>query len=50
VVLFATSLFFFGLSAKLTTPRARGVLLGIGCVIFLAAVVWVATLPVHVTT
>lgn len=50
VVLFATSLFFFGLSAKLTTPRSRGVILGIGCVVFLAGAIWVATLPVQVTT
>jgi hypothetical protein len=50
VVLFATSLFFFGLSAKLTAPRSREVMLGIGCVVFLAGAIWVATLPVQVTT
>jgi hypothetical protein len=50
VVLFATSQFFFGLSAKPATPRSREVMLGIGCLTFLAAAIWVATLPVHLTT
>jgi hypothetical protein len=50
VVLFASSVFFAGMSAKLRTRNARMVLLGIGCVLFLATVVWLATLPVELTT
>jgi hypothetical protein len=49
VVLFASSLFFFGLSAKLQTDRARLVLLGVGGVVFLGTLVWVATLPTNLT-
>lgn len=50
VVLFASSLFFFGLSTKLQTLTARGVMLGVGGLVFLATLIWVATLPVHLTT
>jgi hypothetical protein len=49
VVLFASSLFFFGLTAKLQTPRSRLVMLSIGGVVFLGALIWVATLPVQLT-
>jgi hypothetical protein len=49
VVLFASSLFFFGLSAKLQTDRARLVLLGIGGVVFLGTLIWAATLPTSLT-
>jgi hypothetical protein len=48
VVLFATALFFGGISAKLETRGARIVTLGLGCAVFLATAAWVATLPVHV--
>src|SRR4051794_3708806 len=48
VVLFASALFFGGLSAKLETRGARLVTLGLGCVVFLGTAAWVATLPVHV--
>jgi hypothetical protein len=50
VVLFATSLFFAGISAKLGAPRTRSVLLGLGWVLFLATLIWMATLPVQLTT
>jgi hypothetical protein len=50
VVLFATALFFAGIATKLTTVRARGVILGIGWTIFVGAAIWLATLPVHLTT
>jgi hypothetical protein len=50
VVLFASSLFFAGISIKLQTLRARTVILGLGCVLFLATVVWLATFPVQLTT
>jgi hypothetical protein len=50
VVLLATSLFFAGLSVKLHSPRAQAVLLGLGSTIFLGAAIWMATLPVELTT
>jgi uncharacterized membrane protein len=50
VVLFASALFFAGISTKLHAARARTAVLGLGCVVFLGAVVWLATLPVQVTT
>ena len=50
VVLLATSLFFAGLSTKLEGEAAQRVILGLGWVVFLAAVVWMATLPVELTT
>jgi hypothetical protein len=46
VVLFASSLFFAGISTKLHSLRQREVLLAIGWVIFLGTAVWIATLPV----
>jgi hypothetical protein len=46
VVLFASSLFFAGLSVKLEGTLARGVLLGLGSVVFLATLIWLSTLPV----
>jgi hypothetical protein len=48
VVLFSMALFFAGISAKLDTPRMRGVVLGLGAAIFLGAFVWVATFPIRV--
>lgn len=48
VVLFATALFFAGLSTKMHTLRARTVILGIGCAVFAGSLVWLATLPVKV--
>ena len=50
VVLFASALFFAGISAKMQTPDARRALLAIGCLVFLLAVVFIATVPVKVTT
>ena len=50
VVLFASSLFFAGISAKLQTTRARTVILGLGCVVFVATAIWLATFPVRLTT
>ena len=50
VVLFAVALFFAGISTKLDSDRLRGVMLGIGYVIFLGALVWVATFPVSFAT
>ena len=49
VVLFASALFFAGLSAKLESPGTRTALLVIGCVIFLGTLIWVLTLPARLT-
>jgi len=46
VVLFASSLFFAGISTKLRSLRQREVLLALGWAIFLGTAVWVATSPV----
>lgn len=48
VVLFASSLFFAGMSAKLASPRLRIALLGVGCVVFLVTAIWIASSPVSV--
>ena len=47
LVLFASSLFFAGVSTKLQSPRQREVLLGLGGLIFLSAVIWLATIPIN---
>jgi hypothetical protein len=49
VVLFASALFFAGMSTKLTAPKLRVAMLTIGCVVFLVTAVWIATSPVSVT-
>jgi hypothetical protein len=48
VVLFAVALFFAGMSTKLTAAGLRKAVLGVGCVLFLGTVVWIATFPVNV--
>jgi hypothetical protein len=50
VVLFASSLFFAGISVKLQTSSLRTTLLVLGWVIFLGTVIWLATFPVRLTT
>ena len=50
VVLFASALFFAGISTKLQTLTARAAVLGLGCLIFLATVIWLVTFPVALTT
>ena len=49
VVLFATSLFFAGISTKLNSTRLRGVILAVGCVVFLSAASWIATFPISLS-
>jgi hypothetical protein len=46
VVLFATSLFFAGISTRLRTRWGEATILGLGCVLFLATLAWIATFPV----
>jgi hypothetical protein len=50
VVLFALTLFFAGISTKLHGLRARAAILALGCVVFGVTLIWVATLPVQLTT
>jgi hypothetical protein len=49
VVLFATALFFAGISTKLNSTILRGVILGVGCLVFLAAASWIATFPISLS-
>jgi hypothetical protein len=49
VVLFAASLFFAGISTRLHTSGPRMVVLGLGYVIFVGSVVWIATFPVSLS-
>ena len=48
VVLFSVALFFAGTSTKLTNPRLRAITLGVGCVVFLGTLLWLATQPVSI--
>ena len=49
VVLFAVSLFFAGMSAKLRTPGPRVALLVVGCVVFVGTAIWIATFPISLS-
>ena len=49
VVLFASSLFFAGISTKLGGRGSRLALLAVGWLIFLTAVIWIATSPISVS-
>jgi hypothetical protein len=48
VVLFAASLFFAGISTRLHARGMRAAILGLGCVLFLGTVIWLATFPINV--
>jgi hypothetical protein len=49
VVLFSVALFFAGMSTRLRTRNLRVALLGIGCLLLIGTVVWIATFPVSVS-
>jgi hypothetical protein len=49
VVLFAASLFFAGISTRLHSRTPRTLVLGLGYVLFLGILVWIATFPVSVS-
>jgi hypothetical protein len=49
VVLFAAALFFAGISTKLSEPRQRLFVLGMGYVLFVGTAIWLATFPVTVS-
>jgi hypothetical protein len=46
VVLFSVSLFFAGMSTKLSDTRLRTITLALGYVVFLGSLIWIATSPV----
>ena len=48
-MLFASALFFAGMSTKLTSPRLRVVMLVIGCAVFVGTALWIATSPVSLS-
>ena len=49
VVLFASSLFFAGISIKLRSLRTRIAILALGCLLFVGTAIWVATFPTQLT-
>jgi hypothetical protein len=49
VVLFASSLFFAGISTKLQAQGTKTAVLGLGWVLFLGTVIWLATLPAQLS-
>jgi hypothetical protein len=49
VVLFAATLFFAGMSARLRTRRLRVILLSFGIALFVGTVAWLATFPVSIS-
>jgi hypothetical protein len=46
VVLFSSALFFGGISSRIGNPRTRAVILGIGCLVLLGGLAWIASLPI----
>jgi hypothetical protein len=49
VVMFAAALFFAGISTRLRSRTPRTVVLGLGYVLFLGSVIWIATFPVSLS-
>ena len=49
VVLFAASLFFAGISTRLHTRTPRMAILGLGYLLFLGSLIWIATFPVSLS-
>ncbi|HJR94516.1 MAG TPA: hypothetical protein VJ807_03715 [Gaiellaceae bacterium] len=49
VVLFSVALFFAGTSTKLTNPPLRAFTVGVGCVVFLGTLVWIASSPISLS-
>jgi hypothetical protein len=50
VVLFSVALFFAGISSRLGAPRARAVILGVGCAVLFGMIAWMATFPISLST
>jgi hypothetical protein len=49
VVIFASSLFFAGISTRLRSSTTRMVVLGLGWTLFFGSVTWIATFPVSLS-
>lgn len=49
VVLFASSLFFAGISTKISSPRYKLWIIVLGYVIFLGTLAWLATFPISIS-
>ena len=49
VVLFSVALFFAGMSTKLADARLQAITLGLGCIVFVGTVIWIATSPVSIS-
>jgi hypothetical protein len=49
VVLFAAALFFAGISTRLHGRGMQAAILGLGYVLFLATIIWLATFPIDVS-
>jgi hypothetical protein len=49
VVLFATSLFFAGISTKLVSPTSKKVILALGFLVFVGTVIWLLTFPISIS-
>jgi hypothetical protein len=50
VVLYASALFFAGISTKLESRTVRIAVLGLGYTVFLGTAIWMATFPARLTT
>jgi len=48
-VLFASALFFAGLSTKVASQSTRRLVLALGCLLFVSTVVFLVTLPIRLT-
>jgi hypothetical protein len=49
VVLFSAALFFGGISTRILNPRTRAVIVGLGCVVLLGTLAWIATFPISLS-
>jgi 2-oxoglutarate dehydrogenase complex dehydrogenase (E1) component-like enzyme len=50
VVLFASALFFAGISTKLEVRSVRATMLGLAGLVLIGAIVWIATFPIRLDT
>jgi hypothetical protein len=49
VVLFSAGLFFGGISTRVENPRARAIIVVIGCLILVGALAWITTFPISLS-
>jgi hypothetical protein len=50
VVLFASALFFAGISTKLEDRAVRMTMIGLSGLVLVGALAWIATFPIRLTT